>query len=81
MMQQHMVNQVLNWERRLKIEDEKRENHRREPYVNYLAKVQPCRKEHRSIFRWLLSLNLHRNRQSAAYRGSSPKTCCETQIG
>ncbi len=50
MYQNQMINTVLDWERRLEIEDERRKNHRYEPYTNNLAPIQPYRKEHESIF-------------------------------
>lgn len=50
MFQTQLINTVLEWERRLEIENEKRKNHRFEPYVNFLAKVHPCRKERKSSF-------------------------------
>jgi hypothetical protein len=45
-----LINSVLEWERRLKFEEERRANHRSEPYVNYLAAPQSCRKERNSFF-------------------------------
>lgn len=45
-----LINIVNEWERRREIEDERRENRRTEPYVNYLAAPQSWRKERRSIF-------------------------------
>ncbi len=51
MFQIQLINTVLEWEKRLEIEDEKRKNHRFEPYVNFLAKVQPCRKERKPLFK------------------------------
>ncbi len=62
MFQTQLISQVVEWERRLEIEDERRKNHRGEPYVNYLAPV-PCRKERRSIFAWVAELFHHEERQ------------------
>ncbi len=36
---------MIAWERKLEIEEERRINHRYEPYVNYLAVPQPYQKE------------------------------------
>jgi len=43
MVQTQLINSVIEWERRLEVEGERRKNHRSEPYVNYLAAPQPCR--------------------------------------
>jgi hypothetical protein len=45
-----LINSIVEWERRIQFEDERRNFHRDEPVVNYLAKLGPARKEHRSIF-------------------------------
>ena len=44
-----LVNSVLEWERRIEFEEEKRENHSYEPYVNYLAEAVPARKQSVSL--------------------------------
>jgi hypothetical protein len=50
MVQFQLIASVLEWERQLEFEEERRKNHRTEPYVvNYLAAPQPCRKERKSI--------------------------------
>ncbi len=36
---------VIEWERRLEFEEERRKYHRFEPYVNYLAAPQPTPKK------------------------------------
>lgn len=45
MVQIQLINCVLDWERRLKLTEERRINHRSDPYVNYLAAPQSYRKE------------------------------------
>lgn len=45
-----LIHTVHSWEQRLAVEEERRKNHRSEPYVNYLAKPQSTRKVNRSIF-------------------------------
>lgn len=45
-----LINNVIVLERRLEFEEERRKNHRSEPYVNYLAAPQLCRKKRKSIF-------------------------------
>ncbi len=40
-----LINSTLEWERRLEYEEERRKNHRAEPYVNYLAAPQPARQD------------------------------------
>lgn len=49
MFQTQLITSILSWERRLEIEQEKRKNGRREPYVNYLAEVQSPRKERKPL--------------------------------
>lgn len=39
------INSVIGWERKLEYERERQENHRSEPYINYLAAPQRRRKE------------------------------------
>jgi hypothetical protein len=41
---------VIEWERRLEVEEERQKVRRSEPYVNYLAAPPPCQKERKSIF-------------------------------
>ncbi len=43
MMQVQLTNSVIEWERRLEYEAERRAHHRREPYVNYLAAPRHAR--------------------------------------
>lgn len=65
MFQNQIVNQVVDWERRLEIEEERRKYHRGdEPYVNYLAAPVPCHKERKSPFAWFIRL-LHLFRRPA----------------
>lgn len=44
MVQIQLINMVVEWQRKLDIEEERRENHRSDPYVNYLAAPQPRQK-------------------------------------
>jgi hypothetical protein len=39
-----LITHVIVWERRLEFEKEKPKNHFPEPYMNYLAAPQTCRK-------------------------------------
>ncbi len=45
-----LINQVIEWERKLEYDEERRKYHHFEPYVNYLATLQPCPKERKSFF-------------------------------
>ncbi len=45
MVQIQLINTVVEWERRLEIEEEKRKNLRGEPYTDFPTDPQPCRKE------------------------------------
>ena len=44
------ISSIIGWERKLEYERERRENHRSEPYINYLAAPQRRRKERKSCF-------------------------------
>ena len=46
-----LINNVIALERALESEEDRRRNHRSEPYVNYLTAPQSCRRERKSIFR------------------------------
>jgi hypothetical protein len=72
MFQTQLIQQVVEWERRLEIEDERRENHRGEPYANYLAQVCPIRNERKSMLARILGLG--RGRKAAR-----PAECCYAQ--
>ncbi len=69
-----LINSVLEWERALEYEEERRRNHRYEPYVNYLAAPQPRRKENKSI----LQIFQHRQESRPVYR-CCQEPCQETQ--
>lgn len=44
MIQIQLMNNVIEWEKALQFEEERRENHGCEPYVNYLAAPNPAGK-------------------------------------
>jgi hypothetical protein len=70
MIQPQMVRTVVDWERRLAFEEEKRAAHRREPYVNYLAAPQPLNVERTSFLaRWFKRLKP---------RAAKPECCTES---
>ncbi len=54
MIQSQLAYSVIEWERALEFEEERRRNHRSEPYVNWLAAPRPCRKERKSILARIL---------------------------
>lgn len=58
MIQPIMINSVIEWERQLEFEEQRRKEHRSEPCINYLAAPQPCREERKSI---LAGIFQHRN--------------------
>ncbi len=79
MLQTQWINQVVEWEKGLEIEEERRKSHRNEPYTNYLAKVQSDRQT-RPIFAWIIEMlrGHRRERQPTSHafpRSSSPKLC------
>ena len=45
-----LINSTIEWERIAEYEEEKRKNHRSEPYVNYLATPQRRGKKQKSLF-------------------------------
>lgn len=74
MVQIQFINQVLEWERRLEIEDEKRKNARLEPYRELPLEPQPVRMERRSFFSGLVRIfQAARDRQPA--RSSYEQEC------
>jgi len=75
MFQNQLINTVLVWERKLEIDDEKRKNHRYEPYANFLAPIQPYPKERKSILARIF--NPGRDRQST--QSCVQENCRETQ--
>ena len=44
-----IVNSIIEWERRLELEEKRRGYYRIEPFVNYLSPVEPVRKERRNF--------------------------------
>lgn len=71
MFQTQFPNAIANWERRLEIEDQRRKEHRYEPYVNYLAPLPHYREERTSIFSRLLSLFKKRDIDRCCYSPAS----------
>ena len=61
MIQITLINAVLEWERRLEIEDERRKAYRLEPYRELPIEFEPAQKESGSILARIS--NLGRNRQ------------------
>jgi hypothetical protein len=47
MVQLQQIYSVIAWERELEYTEERRQNHRAVPYVNYLAAPQPHSKENK----------------------------------
>ena len=56
---------LIEWQKKLEFEKEGRKNHRGEPYVNYLAALQPFGKEPKSI---LTRIFWHRKESQADSR-------------
>ncbi len=79
MFQTQLIQQVVEWERRLEIEDERRENHRGEPYANYLAEVRPMRNERKSMLARILNLGRGRRTVQAENPCYSQEPCRKTQ--
>ncbi len=78
MIQTQLIISALTWERKLEIDDERRKNHRNEPYASYLAPVQRCPEERKFLFRSILERLIDRQ---PAYRIYGLSNCGETQPG
>jgi hypothetical protein len=68
MSQIQLINNIVEWERGLEFEEERRKQHRYEPYVNYLATPQTIRKEGKSIFAKILRGGKKRQPARPGYR-------------
>jgi hypothetical protein len=71
-----MVNSIVEWERRIDYEEERRKNHRNEPNVNFLAAPQPTQKEYRSLFARIFGRD---KKQVPVYSTRKEKPCKDTQ--
>jgi hypothetical protein len=78
MFQTTLITAVLDWERRLEIEDERRKALRLEPYRELPIEFESTQKEGWSIFDRIQ--NLGRNRQSVERRYTQ-ELCGETKAG
>ena len=74
----HLINTILEWERRLEIEDEKRKTLRREPYRELPTDFEPQKKERSSIFGWISRLGKNRQPITPCY---TQEHCRKTQTG
>ncbi len=75
MFQTQLIFKVVEWERRLEIEEERRKSHQYEPYMNFLAAPQPIRKERKSIFARIFRRSKDRQPVYPCY---PPEPCGET---
>ncbi len=80
MFQTTLIRAVLDWERRLEIEDERRKALRLEPYRELPIDFEFSQKENQSIFDRIKKLGSNRNRQSAERRYDQ-EFCGETKAG
>ncbi len=71
MFQPQFPNTIANWDRRLEIEDQRRNERRYEPYVNYLAPLPPYREERASIISRFLGLFKKREEDRCCYSPAS----------
>lgn len=78
MFQTQLINQVVDWERRLEIEAERRQNNA-EPYTNWLAPVAPWRPERLSLLARILSIGKARRSDAPAGGRYIKEQCCDTQ--
>ena len=70
MFQTQLIQQVVEWERRLEIEEQKRKNFRCEPELVTIAEPHPFREKRPSLWAIIASIFLHgkkhsENRQTA----------------
>jgi hypothetical protein len=75
MTQIQLMNSVIATERRLAYEEERRQNHRSEPYVNYLAPAQPNHRQRTSILAWLFRRRTERQAPERLARSMNEAAC------
>ena len=68
MNQIHLINTILNWERRLEIENEKRKAQRSEPYREHQTDFKPYVEKRKAFLSWISKLG--KNRRSDNHRYS-----------
>jgi len=75
MFQAQMTNTILNWERRLKADEEKRKYHRHEPYLGDLSAEEYPSRERKGFFARLFGgqKNCHSD-----YQYCAQETCRES---
>lgn len=69
-MSTHLINTVLDWERRLEVDEQRRREHRFEPFANNLAPVQPL------VKRPSLFARLFNRRESHPVYNHPSSECC-----
>jgi hypothetical protein len=78
MFQSQLISQVVEWERKLEVEDENRKNHRFESFTDFPADPQPSRKESKSNFAEIFKLD---NTHQPVSRPYVRKDCREMSAG
>ncbi|MCA9957382.1 MAG: hypothetical protein R3E31_11500 [Chloroflexota bacterium] len=78
MIQTTLITTVLDWERRLQIEDERRKASKPEPYRELSADFELTHKERESILARIANFNNARKERQAVY---PQEYCRETQLG
>jgi hypothetical protein len=76
MFQTQMITTVVDWERRLQIDEERRKNLRGEPYTDMFTNPQPRQAEGPSFFARLFGRSKERK---PVYTGRNPDCCPESQ--
>lgn len=76
MIQTTLITAVLDWERRLQIEDERRKAHRLEPYRELPTDFEPIPKEGESILARFAKLRSNRQPAERCY----PQVCCQETL-
>jgi hypothetical protein len=78
MFQSQLISQVVQWERKLEVEEENRKIHRFESFADMPADPQPSHKESRSNFAEIFKLD---NTHQPVSRPYTRKSCRELSAG
>jgi hypothetical protein len=70
------ANSIIEWERRIEEEETRRKYNRIDPYVNYLAPVEPTHKERSNFFTRLFR---RKPVQKPEYSTQKEKSCKDPQ--
>ena len=73
-----LINTVLDWERRLEIEADRRKALRLEPYRELSSEFVPVTKKRKTLFEWV---SRPRKTRQTAYKSKHQEQCRELSTG